>query len=58
MRFLSLPQAFIHLSNSLHAKTFQAPLEGRRNPMDVVYVGILVLFVLLAYGLLALCEKV
>jgi hypothetical protein len=46
------------LSTGLHAKTCQVPFGQREEAMDLVYVGILALFVLLAWGLLALCDRV
>ena len=59
MDFLWLARAFICLVNGpscYNPAWFH--LKKGRNPMDLVYVGILALFVLLAWGLLALCDRV
>ncbi len=41
-----------------YAKTSLVSFAQGEESMDLVYVGILVLFALLAWGLLALCERV
>jgi hypothetical protein len=49
---------FTPLQRALTLKPAWFHLKKGRNPMDLVYVGILALFVLLAWGLLALCDRV